>query len=359
MGGEAEKTDGRGLLSGAYIRKNREITREQWILEAFPEWGTFLNQEIEKYQVPKGQVSLWWCGGPSWVLKTDEGGIFLIDQWCGPSHYTTIDYCGVCKQNGAESMNWLRLNPQVIDPFSFHHVDGVFCTHVHNDHCDFYTIKGTMQTTEAKYVAPPEAVKRLCEFEVPKERIVTAENGESIKLPGAEILFLPNYDDCAIKTGEGEPLEYGQAACSFLFKTSAGNILFMGDTWYNDAYVAVGKSQNIDVAVFDIGYNAPVMFDKMTPYDGARLGKALNAKVLIPDHWENWANSSSDPDMLIRQFESISADICPECKTVIMRCAGRFDYPKDRNIRRYRYPDQSDRFRLAYASYAPHRKETR
>ena len=41
----------------------------------------------------------------------------------------------------------------------------------------------------------------------------------------------------------------------------------------------------------------------MTPYDGARLGKALKAKVLIPDHWENWANSSSDPDMLVRQFE--------------------------------------------------------
>ena len=53
-----EKTDGRGLLSGVYIRTNREITREQWILESFPEWGTFLNNEIENYEVPKGQVSL-------------------------------------------------------------------------------------------------------------------------------------------------------------------------------------------------------------------------------------------------------------------------------------------------------------
>lgn len=71
-------------------------------------------------------------------------------------------------------MNWLRLNPQVIDPFSFNRVDGVFCTHVHNDHCDIYTVKGTMQTTDAKYVAPPETVKRLKEFEVPDDRIITA-----------------------------------------------------------------------------------------------------------------------------------------------------------------------------------------
>ncbi len=141
-----------------------------------------------------------------------------------------------------------------------------------------------------------------------------------------------NYDDCATKTGDGDAQPYEDVACSFLFKTSAGNILFLGDTWYNDAYVAIGQKYDIDVAVFDIGYNAPGAFDKMTPYDGARLGKALKAKVLIPDHWENWANSSSDPDMLVRQFESISADICPECKTVIMRCAGRFDYPKDQAV---------------------------
>ena len=150
-------------------------------------------------------------------------------------------------------MNWLRLNPQVIDPFSFNKVDGVFCTHVHNDHCDFYTIKGTMQTTDARYIAPPETVKRLHEFEVPEDRIVEAHVGESIHMPEAEIVFLPNYDDCATKTGDGEAQPYNQVACSFLFKTSAGNILFLGDTWFNDAYVAIGKKYDIDVAVFDIG----------------------------------------------------------------------------------------------------------
>ena len=74
--------------------------------------------------------------------------------------------------------------------------------------------------------------------------------------------------------------------------------------------------------------------------------------MLIPDHRENWANTSADPDMLVRQFESICEDICPESKTVIMRCAGRFDYPKDQDIKRYRYPDQSENFRLEYSSYA-------
>ena len=87
--------------------------------------------------------------------------------------------------------------------------------------------------------------------------------------------FLKNYDDCATKTGDGPAQPYDEVATSFLFKTSAGNILFLGDTWYNDGYVAIGQKYDIDVAIFDIGWNEPGAFDKMTPYEGARLGSAF------------------------------------------------------------------------------------
>jgi hypothetical protein len=97
MTNQVPKTDGRGFPSGAYLNQNHPMDRTQWLEDTFPEWGSFLNREIEGYEVPKGQVSLWWCGGPSWVLKTDEGGIFMIDQYCGPSMYTELYYCGVCK----------------------------------------------------------------------------------------------------------------------------------------------------------------------------------------------------------------------------------------------------------------------
>ena len=37
-----------------------EITRESWILSAFPEWGTWLNEEIEHCQVEPGSFAMWW-----------------------------------------------------------------------------------------------------------------------------------------------------------------------------------------------------------------------------------------------------------------------------------------------------------
>lgn len=348
-----KKTDGRGIIAGDYVNVNKDITREDWIMDCFPEWGTFLNKQIESYQVPKGQVTLWWLGGPSWVLKTDVGGIFFIDVYSGPSLYTSDYYCGVCKQSGAESIDWLRLNPQVIDPWQFNRLDGVFCTHIHQDHCDIYTIKAALKTTDCKFYAPPNAAEKLKTLDVPEDRLVVANVGEFVKIPGAEVEFLINYDDTAIRTGVSgnQVWPYEQAAVSFLFKTSGGNILFLGDTWMNNGYVAIGQKYDIDVAIFDMGHNAPGATDKMSPADCARLGETLNAKVLIPDHYDNWANTASDPELLCYQFERLVQENTPDIKTVILRCGAKFDFPKDQNIKRYRYPDWRERYRFEYSMH--------
>ena len=44
------------------MSKIDEITRESWILETFPEWGTWLNEEIESEKVEKNSVAMWWLG---------------------------------------------------------------------------------------------------------------------------------------------------------------------------------------------------------------------------------------------------------------------------------------------------------
>ncbi|MDR3588471.1 MAG: MBL fold metallo-hydrolase [Negativicutes bacterium] len=342
---EVIKTDGRGIIAGDYLNEDREITREDWLEDCFPEWGTLLNQRIISYKVPKGQVSIWWLGGPSWVLKTDADGIFFIDVYSGSSMYTKYYFCGVCKQAGAESIDWLRLNPHLIDPWKFERLDGVFCTHLHQDHCDVYTVKATLKTTDCMFYGPPNTAEKLRRFKVPESRLTVARVGESIKVPGAEVEFLHCFDETAIRTGAStEPMPYEQCAVSFLFKTSGGNIMFLGDTWFHDGYRAIGANYDIDVAIFDMGSNAPGATDKMTPYDCARLGQSLGAKVLIPDHYDNWANTASDPELLVNQFERIVQENTPEIKTVILKCGAQFNYPQDQNIKRYRYPDQRERY---------------
>lgn len=38
------------------MSKVSEMTRESWIMNTFPEWGTWLNEEIERTTVNPGTV---------------------------------------------------------------------------------------------------------------------------------------------------------------------------------------------------------------------------------------------------------------------------------------------------------------
>ena len=48
----------------------------------------------------------------------------------------------------------------------------------------------------------------------------------------------------------------------------------------------------------DMGNNAPGYTDKMSPWDVWRVAEALNAKVVIPDHHDNYGNCYEDPSYL-------------------------------------------------------------
>ena len=41
------------------MSKVSEITRESWIMNTFPEWGTWLNEEIENEVVAPGTVAMY------------------------------------------------------------------------------------------------------------------------------------------------------------------------------------------------------------------------------------------------------------------------------------------------------------
>jgi L-ascorbate 6-phosphate lactonase len=335
--------DGRGIIRGSYPNEDRPMTRERWLAEVFPEWGTFLNKQLEEDVVEPGTFALWWLSGPSWAMKTSAGGVFLIDCYSGPSLYTDYSYCGVCRIGGAPSINWLRLSPMVHDPWAFKTLHASFMTHLHQDHCDIYTIKATMQTTHCTYVGPRSTIDKTRRFGVPEDRITQVQPGDVLEMPGATVRCLINYDEIARRTGVpvGQPRSYGEAAISYLFETDGGNVLFLGDTIYHNGYKAIGDQYKIDVAIFDMGHNAPGATDKMTPWDCFRVGQALNARVIIPDHYDNWANTQIDP----AQLERIVKDNQPEMKTVIMQAGGKFVYPRDENIGRYKYPDYRELYR--------------
>src|SRR3989304_7445821 len=66
--------DGRGTMQGDYLlNTDRPMDRVRWAMECFPEWGRFLNRQIEQTKVPKGGYAFWWTGGVGFLLKSPAG----------------------------------------------------------------------------------------------------------------------------------------------------------------------------------------------------------------------------------------------------------------------------------------------
>ena len=75
------------------MSKVQTITRESWILNTFPEWGSWLNEEIEQEQVAPGTFAMWWLGCTGIWLKSEGGANICVDFWCGS--FTSMTPTGI------------------------------------------------------------------------------------------------------------------------------------------------------------------------------------------------------------------------------------------------------------------------
>ncbi len=60
------------------MNKVNDLTREEWILGAFPEWGTWLNEEIDEEVVAPGTFAMWWIGCTGLWIKSENNTKLLL-----------------------------------------------------------------------------------------------------------------------------------------------------------------------------------------------------------------------------------------------------------------------------------------
>jgi L-ascorbate 6-phosphate lactonase len=335
--------DGRGFIAGDNTALDRPIDRATWAQEVVSMWGTYLNQEMEKARVGKNKVILWWLGGASFALKTAKT-FLLIDNYYGGSMYTKLDTCGVCHCTGAESLNWVRINPMIADPWEFRSVAAHLSTHQHVDHCDIYTVKALLPNTKAVFVGPDTCQPKLEAWGVPKNRMKIVRPGAKLKFGDVSVDVIESYDPAALNTGRiGEqPKTMDDTCVMYLFKTPGGNILHAGDIIYNNKFAGVGLRHKIDVALLPTGRVWRGVTDKMSYFDCYRIAEALRCKVLIPMHYDNWTNSQGNPQDVVDLMKKYA----PQIKTIVLQWGARFEYPTDADIGRYAYPSLEEGMRI-------------
>lgn len=335
------------------MSKVEEITRESWILSTFPEWGSWLNEEIADTKVTPGTFSMWWLSCTGIWLKSEGGTDLCVDFWCGsgkrthknpwmdPQHQMAR-MCG-----GKKLQPNLRVAPFVLDPFEIRKVDAVLSTHDHNDHIDVNVAAAVLKNCpdSVPFIGPQACVDKWVGWGVPKERCIVVTPGESVKLGDIEIIALESFDRTALITAppdgdirDAMPIDMDIKAVNYLFKTPGGTLYHSGDSHYSNYYAKHGNDYSIDVALGSYGENPRGITDKMTASDILRMGEALNCKVVIPFHHDIWSNFQADPGEILALFDMRKHRLKYGFNPYIWQVGGRFTFPDNKDNREYHYP---------------------
>lgn len=330
--------------------KIEDITREKWILGAFPEWGTWLNEEIDQEVVAPGTFAMWWLGCTALWIKTENNTNLAIDLWFGNGKRSKktkeMDKFHQMRNmtGGRMTQPNLRAAPIVYDPFGVTTVDAVLSTHYHNDHIDPYFAAAVMKNCadDVPFIGPEESANKWRSYGVPESRIKVVRPGDVVKIKDTEIVVLDSFDRTCLVTADEDirgvcPTNMDDKAVNYLIKTPAGNIYHSGDSHYSVYYKKHGNDHKIDVALGSYGENPAGNQDKMTSIDILRMAEALNTKVVIPFHYDVWTNFKADPLEILMLYDYKKYALQYKFKPFIWDVGGKFTYPNDQDMRQYHY----------------------
>jgi L-ascorbate 6-phosphate lactonase len=328
------------------MAKVDEITRESWILSTFPQWGTWLTEEIEREVVKPGTFAMWWLACTGIWLKTEGRTNVCIDLWCGTGKRSMKNplmdpHHQMARMSGCVKLQPnLRVSPFVIDPFAIREIDAVISTHTHNDHIDINVAAAVLRNCSPKvpFIGPQSCAEVWKKWGVPAERIVQVRPGDVVKVGDIELVVLESFDrTMAItlpkeQTAKGKmPVDMDEVAVNYLLKTPGGNLYHSGDSHYANGYAKHGNEHVVDVALGSYGENPRGITDKMTSADILRMAEALNTKVIIPFHHDIWTNFMADPAEIVMLWNMKKDRLKYRFKPYIWQVGGKFVYPDNKD----------------------------
>ena len=323
-----------------------ELTKEKWLMANFPEWGTWLNEEIEEEVVAPGTFAMWWLGCTGLWVKSEGDANICIDFWTKAGKRSKKNKLMALQHQhqrmiGCVAMQPnLRYSPGVLDPWEIKKVDAILATHDHGDHIDEYVAAAVLKNCDesVKFIGPEACVALWTKWGVPADRCITVKPGDTVKIKDTEIIALDSFDRTELVTApkgtilKDNPVrDMDKLAVNYIVKTPSGTVYHSGDSHYSNYFAKHGNEHKIDVALGSYGENPRGMTDKINAADMLRMAESLKCEVIIPFHHDIWTNFLADPKEITTLWNMKKDRLQYKFKPFIWQVGGKFTFPNDKD----------------------------
>jgi L-ascorbate metabolism protein UlaG (beta-lactamase superfamily) len=288
VGGETEIEEHGGWREGGAQRAGNRMIRPVVQHDAFL-------TDVKRASADEFVVHLWWLGQSGFLIKYGNRYL-LIDPYLSDS--LTKKYAGTDRPH-------VRMTERVIDPARMDFVDVVTSSHNHTDHLDAETLLPLMRANPAMRIVAPAANRQFAaeRLGIDLETILTADEGKTINVAG----FLITGRIAAHPQVERD--EQGRSKyLGYVIQAGQCTIYHSGDTLWHDAIVEQVKPFKVDMALLPINGDRPErhVAGNLEGPQAARLAKAIDARMVIPCHYDMFEFNTASPDEFVRGCQKIA-----------------------------------------------------
>lgn len=249
--------------------------------------------DVSLHSADHDHVHIWWLG-QSGCLISWNGVHVLTDPYLSDS--LTKKYLTTGKPH-------TRMSEKVIAPDQLNFIDIVSSSHNHTDHLDGDTLIALLNVNPGIKMVIPEANRAFVSerIQMPFDFPIGLNDGESFEWGDVIFTGIPAAHN------ELERDELGRCKyMGYIIRMGGKTIYHSGDTLLYDGMAALLKPFQIDVAILPINGNDPArgVAGNLSIDEAIRLAISIEAKLLIPCHYNMFLFNTADPDEFIRKASS-------------------------------------------------------
>jgi L-ascorbate metabolism protein UlaG (beta-lactamase superfamily) len=251
--------------------------------------------EIDNYQHDENNFHLWWLGQSGYLLLW-KGKRVLLDPYLSDS---------LTKKYASTNKPHIRMSEKVVDPSLLKNISIVTSSHNHTDHLDGETLIPLIKNNPGIKFIIPEANRAFV-----SER-AQVENDFPIGLSDGESMVIDEFTFYGVPAKHNEIERDENGRCKFMgYVIGFGDwkIYHSGDTLWFDEMVELLKPFKADVALLPINGNIPSrgVAGNLDVKEAAALGKAIEAKLVIPCHYDMFTFNTADPKDFASEAEKVN-----------------------------------------------------